>query len=201
MTDILSYYRKRRSIYDLDSTLPISEDELLEILELCILQVPSAFNSQSARMVLLLKEANQKFWQMVLNKLLEVTPPAKFDSTKIKISSFAAGYGTILFFEDSATVTELQTQYPLYKDAFLQFSCQSSGMLQYMVWTALAASNIGASLQHYNPIIDEDVKRYWRIPDSWQLLSQMPFGKIKSKAPAKNYLPLNNRFKIYDEGS
>ncbi|NFV72581.1 nitroreductase, partial [Clostridium botulinum] len=35
----------------------------------------------------------------------------------------------------------------------------------------------GASLQHYNELIEEDVKKEWNIPNNWKLIAQMPFGK------------------------
>ena len=50
--------------------------------------------------------------------------------------------------------------------------------LQFMIWSALANQNIGANLQHYNPIIDEKVKTEFNIPDTWELVAQMPFGGI-----------------------
>ena len=70
-------------------------------------------------------------------------------------------------------------------------------MLQYMVWTALSSINIGASLQHYNPLIDEVVKQKWNLPESWKLMSQMPFGQIKQKASPKDVLPIDGRFKVF----
>ena len=70
-------------------------------------------------------------------------------------------------------------------------------MLQYMIWTSLAEKGIGASLQHYNPIIDSFVQSQYQIPQHWRLLSQMPFGGITQLADAKSYLPLNIRYKIF----
>ena len=34
----------------------------------------------------------------------------------------------------------------------------------------------GASLQHYNPIIDNEVCKAWDLPEDWTLVAQMPFG-------------------------
>ncbi|MBE6444348.1 MAG: nitroreductase family protein [Alphaproteobacteria bacterium] len=197
MLQITDFYQKRRSIYALGSSISLSDNQLEKLIGECIKQAPSAFNSQSGRVALLLGNEHQKLWQIVLDTLSQITPPERFNTTKIKISSFSAGYGTILFFEDDDVIQKLQTDFPLYKDAFPSFSCQSSGMLQYMVWTALAAKNIGASLQHYNPLIDNEVKETWQIPSSWRLISQMPFGKIEAIADEKDFEPLTNRFKIF----
>ena len=75
-----------------------------------------------------------------------------------KIDSFRAGSGTILYFYDRKVVESLQKQYPLYADNFPVWASQSSAMLQLAVWSGLRELNIGASLQHYNPVIDNAVK-------------------------------------------
>ena len=193
MTDILHAFQKRRSIYVLGKDIKQSASEIVELVKKCIKNAPSAFNSQSARAVILLNEEHQKLWNIVLQHLQKVTPKDKFPSTQKKIASFTSAYGTILFFEDWAVIKNLQQQFPLYKESFPQFSCQSSGMAQYMVWTALAAENIGASLQHYNPLIDDDVKQIFDLPKEWKLMSQMPFGNIITPADDKEFLPIESR--------
>ncbi|MCV2502899.1 MAG: nitroreductase family protein, partial [Neisseriaceae bacterium] len=79
---------------------------------------------------------------------------------------------------------------------FETFSNHSSGMAQLAVWTALAKEKIGASLQHYNPIIDDEVKDYWDIPEKWELVAQMPFGSIESPAGEKSIISRENRFLV-----
>ncbi len=197
MTDIIETFKNRRSIYSLGRKVNLSSAQISSIISDCVKYAPSAFNSQSARVVILFDKANQKFWHMVLEHLRPLTSADKFAQTANKIASFAAGFGTILFFEDQEVITELENKFPLYKEAFAKYSYQSSGMLQYMVWTALSANNIGASLQHYNPLIDDDVKSYWQLPSSWILMSQMPFGAIKAQADDKDFLPLDERVKIF----
>jgi predicted oxidoreductase (fatty acid repression mutant protein) len=198
MTSIIQNFQKRRSIYSLSDNIPISDKDVKTMIEECIIHAPSAFNSQSGRVVLLLNDEHKKLWEIVLTELAKVTPVEKFTATELKISSFAAGYGTVLFFEDNDVINDLQEQYPLYKEAFPQYSCQSSGMLQYMIWTSLSAVDIGASLQHYNPLIDKAVKKQWTLPQSWHLMSQMPFGKIEKSAQNKTFLPIKNRLKIFE---
>ena len=196
MSEILDMFKKRRSIYVLGKNITLSQSETAENVKQCIKNAPSAFNSQTARAVVLFGSEHQKLWQIVLSHLQKVTPAGKFGATQNKITSFAEACGTVLFFEDMAAVEELQKQYPLYYDAFPVFSCQSSGMAQYMVWTMFASENIGASLQHYNPLIDDDVKKEFNLPASWKLMSQMPFGSIEAAAGEKSFLPLENRVLI-----
>ena len=47
----------------------------------------------------------------------------------LKIDSFRAGSGTILYFYDRKVVESLQKQYPLYADNFPVWASQSSAML------------------------------------------------------------------------
>ena len=64
----------------------------------------------------------------------------------------------MLYFYDEAVVQALQAQFPLYAANFPGWALQSSGMLQLSVWSGLRELGVGASLQHYNPIIDKDVR-------------------------------------------
>lgn len=147
-------------------------------------------------MALLFGKRHQKLWDIVLEALKARVPAEKFQSTAAKIASFAAGYGTILYFEDMATVETLQKNVPLYAENFPIWSQQSAGMLQYAVWTALSQEGLGASLQHYNPIIDEAVRAEFGVPESWKLLAQMPFGTPISEPDALEYQPVEKRLII-----
>jgi uncharacterized protein len=188
----------RRSIYGFDNKIALSDSELRENLAEVIKNVPSAYNAQSARVVLLLNEQHQKLWQIVLESLYPLVPPEKRAATESKIKeSFAAGYGTILFFEDAKALESAQNKFPLYKDNFGIWAEQANGMLQYAVWTMLAAAGIGASLQHYNPLIDEKVKQTWNLPEFWQLKAQMPFGEVKTPPADKTFISVAERFKVF----
>ena len=43
---------------------------------------------------------------------------------------------------------------------------QTSAMHQLAIWTMLEDAGFGASLQHYNPLIDEAVAKQWHINPS-----------------------------------
>ena len=188
---------RRRSIYALGHTRIVTDFCLEDTLKDCLKNCPTPFNAQSARLVLLLNQQHTNFWKLVLQKVLAVTPLGKKDSTAQKINSFAAAYGTILFFEDLSVLEQLQKDFPLYQKNMHDWTFEANGMLQYMVWQALAENEIGASLQHYNDLIEEDVKKMLGLPDSWKILAQMPFGSIEKTPAEKTFLPLENRFKIF----
>lgn len=193
---ILDSISKRRSIYDLTDKSSLSEADLSSMIETAILTAPSAFNSQSSRTVLLLGESHKKLWNIVLEVLRSIVKD-NFAQTENKVTnSFLSGYGTILYFEDMDVVEALMNRFPLYKDNFPIWSCQSNGMLQYLLWGLLAEAGMGASLQHYNPLIDRRVADAFGIPESWKLMAQMPFGIAGRPAGDKEQQPMDKRFRV-----
>ncbi len=193
----ISLYRKRRSQYALGRNLPISRDEATDLIKQAVREAPSAFNSQSTRAVILHGEQSLRFWALAADALRAIVPAEAFASTAKKFDSFAAGTGTVLFFVDTEVTAGLQQQFPLYADNFPVWAEQASGIAQFAVWTALAEAGIGANLQHYNPLVDEAVRREWDIPASWQLRAQMPFGSNEAGFGEKTYIDDAERFKVF----
>ena len=189
--------KNRRTYYNISSDSTVSDERLREIIEYAVKHSPSAFNSQSGRTVLLLGKHHEKFWNMTEDVLRGFVPADQFQSTADKMQSFRAGHGTVLFFEDQNIVKSLQEQFPLYAANFPVWSNQSSAMLQFVVWTALEEAGLGASLQHYNPLVDEAVRKEWNLPESWKLIAQMPFGKPTAAPGAKEFLPPEQRVRVY----
>ena len=148
-------------------------------------------------MVILFGAEHKKLWNMTKEALRKIVPEQAFAATEQKIDSFAAGAGSILFFEDQDIVKGLQEQFPLYADNFPIWSEQASGIAQFAVWTALSQENIGASLQHYNPLVDNDVQKTWNTPANWVLRAQMVFGSINAPAGDKAFMDDDVRFKVF----
>ncbi|MBP3964591.1 nitroreductase family protein [Paenibacillus lignilyticus] len=193
----LSGIRERRTIYALSKESPIPDSRIEEIISDAVKHTPSAFNSQSTRIVLLLGEQHDKLWDITTQVLKAIVPAEQFESTQQKMDSFKAGYGSILFFEDESIVEGLQAQFPTYQDRFPDWSQHTNAMHQFVIWTALANEGLGASLQHYNPLIDEKVKNEWSIPEKWKLIAHMPFGKPTAPAGEKQFKPIEERFKVF----
>lgn len=191
--------KNRRSYYALGNEKIVPEDKIIEIVTESIKHVPSSFNSQSARVVVLFNQNHNKLWDIVISEIEKITTKESFEQSKQKIDTcFKSGYGTILYFEDTNTVEELQKKFPLYKENFPIWSNQSSGMLQYIVWSALESEGLGASLQHYNPLIDTTVKKEWGIENGHKLIAQMPFGKPLSAPDKKAFMPIEKRLKVFN---
>jgi hypothetical protein len=85
----------RRSIYQLNKNAPIPDSRIEEIARAAIKDVPSSFNSQSARMVILLKDDHDKFWDVVKDILKAIVPADSWSHTEQRVNGFRAGYGTV----------------------------------------------------------------------------------------------------------
>ena len=187
----------RRSFYGISKEKVTTDEVINEVLQQAVKNTPSSFNSQSTRVVLLLGKHHDKLWDITKETLRKIVPADKFGETEEKINSFGNGYGTVLFFEDTSVIETLQSQFALYKDNFPVWSQQSSGMHQYVIWTALEIEGFGASLQHYNELIEDQVKKEWNVPDNWKLIAQMPFGKPTAQPDEKQFQPLEDRIKVF----
>ncbi|PCH35754.1 Nitroreductase [Wolfiporia cocos MD-104 SS10] len=193
----LDALKTRRTYYNITPKSPIPDERIEEIVKEVVLHTPSSFNSQSSRAVVLLKKEHEKLWDIVAEVLKPVVPEAQWPTTEKKLQGFKSGYGSVLFFEDQESVRKLQEQFPLYQDAFPGFAQHTNGMIQLATWTALELEGFGASLQHYNPLIDLKVKEQWNIPASWDLIAEMPFGVPGAPAGDKTFAPIEDRVKSY----
>lgn len=189
---------KRRSIYALSDQLPVSNEEIVKLVEHAVLHTPSAFNSQSTRIVVLFGDDHNKLWQITEDRLRDIVDnEEQFAATKQKMDGFKAGAGTIMFFEDHSVVRDMQAAAPLYADKFPIWADQTNAMHQYIIWTALASIDVGANLQHYNPIIDKKVAEEWNIDEHWELNAQMVFGAIEQPAGDKAFKPVEDRMQVF----
>lgn len=189
---------QRRTIYAIGKNVTQSPEYLTDLIKNAIKQSPSSFNSQSSRAVILLNAENEKFWGFVKEKLKAYAKDeASAAKTDVKMDSFAAGVGTVLFFEDLDVVKGLQAQFPSYAENFPIWAEHSTAIAQFATWAALHTEGLGASLQHYNPIVDEEVHAEWGVPANWKLRAQLVFGSVEGEAKAKDYIDDEVRFKVF----
>ncbi|MCG2608416.1 nitroreductase family protein [Acinetobacter sp. SM34] len=194
----LDLINKRRTIYAIGKNVEQSPEYLTDLIKHAIKQSPSSFNSQSSRAVILFNEQHEKFWGFVKEQLKAYAKDQESAvKTSAKMDSFAAGVGTVLFFEDMDVIQGLQEQFPSYADNFPVWAEHSTAIAQFATWTALHTDGLGASLQHYNPIVDEQVHAEWDIPASWKLRAQLVFGSVEGEAKDKGYMDDAARFKVF----
>lgn len=183
---------KRRSIRKLERKSLISDDKLKELVTGVLKHSPTAFHSQGGVVVLLLEEAHDRLWQSLEDRLKQKLSSERFIDTQRKIEGFQRGYGTILFFEDQEILENLKEKFPKNAQKFEIWAEQSQGMLQYAMWMMLSEQGFGASLQHYNELLEEDIS-YLPIQKSWKLIAQMPFGIPAEEPNEKEFRDLENR--------
>ena len=194
----LDLITKRRTIYAIGKNVAQTPEYLTDLIQNTIKQSPSSFNSQSSRAVILLNAQHEKFWDFVADALKAYAKDEESAAkTTAKMATFAAGVGTVLFFEDIETVAGLQAQFPSYAENFPIWAEHSTAIAQFAVWTALHTEGLGASLQHYHPIVDEQVHAEWGIPAHWKLRAQLVFGSVEGEAKDKGYIDDATRFKVF----
>ena len=197
--NLIASISKRRSQYALGADLPIGEEETTQLIQEAVKLAPSSFNSQSSRAVILYGQDSKRFWNIVKETLRKIVPTDAFPASEARIAGFAAGAGTVLFYEDQNVIKGLQEKFTLYADNFPVWSEQSSGMAQFAVWATLANAGIGASLQHYNPLIDDEAAKSWNLPASWKLRAQMPFGSNEKPFGEKTFMDDGERFRVFGQ--
>ena len=80
----LTEIENRRTIYKTKTSISISDEELEEMIEHIVKYMPSAFNSQSTRIVLLLNDQHIKFWENAKTVLKDVMGPIATLNLQIK---------------------------------------------------------------------------------------------------------------------
>lgn len=181
---------KRRSIRKLKKSNDVDREQIEKILRTAM-YVPSAFNMQSYRIVVLDGRNHDDLWDIVEEMLIDKMGKEKYleRGTGNKIAGYKGGNGTLLVFEDEKVLEEKREKFKSYREQVPSWSYQGSGILQYAIWLQLVEVGLSASLQHYNPMIDERVKERFKIDDSWSLISQIPFGLSDEKLEAREFLP------------
>ncbi|RDW59790.1 hypothetical protein BP6252_12877 [Coleophoma cylindrospora] len=195
--ELISAIAARRSVYALKKESVISDAKVQEIIEQVLLNVPSSFNSQSSRIMLLVKGEHDKLWDITKEVLKGVVPAEAYPKTEERLNMFQGAYGTVLFFVSRSAVQSMQEKFAIYADRFPVWAGHSDGMHQFAIWTALEAEGLGANLQHYNPLIDAKVAAQWNVDPDWELTAELVFGTPAAPAGEKTAEPIEKRFKVY----
>lgn len=79
--NFLEAVKHRRSYYSITNESPVSDTEIENIISTVVKYGPSAFNSQSARVVLLLGDKHRRFWEIVKDVLKAQIGEERFPAT------------------------------------------------------------------------------------------------------------------------
>ena len=190
--EFLDAVAARYSAYSLDDGIEeagVSFDDVVETVRRIAPTVPSSYNSQTCRLIVLGGDDHRAFWSIVADVLrAKVDDEECFARTEAKLKGFSDAAGTILFYEDDAGTEALIEKHPSYKDAFPVWAEHGDAMMQYAVWTGLYDMGLAANIQHYNPIIDDRVREAFGVPEGLRLVCQMVFGRPTGDRPVKKRL-------------
>ena len=185
--------KSRRSIHSLENIAVVPDEQVIEIVHQALTHVPTAFNAQETRALILFDEAHTNVW----NNIEEITKASygdrDFTANAERFAGFRNGHGTVLFFQETAITNGLIEKMPQFSGEFPVWAQQNQGMLQFAIWTGLEAVGYGASLQHYN---SATIQPEWEVPATWSLIAQMPFGKQGGPLKVKQYGATEQRYKI-----
>lgn len=95
---LLDAAKHRHSHYVLTKKSPIPDSKIREIVETTILEVPSAFNTQSTRVLLLFHKEHDHLWDIVTELLRpHVKDPEKWkNGTEKRMQGFKGAYATVM---------------------------------------------------------------------------------------------------------
>ena len=191
MKDYIEIIKKRRSYYNLSEDVDLTNEEIKYLVEDVMNITPSHMNAETTRIVLLFDDKSKDFWTRVNET---------FDNSikEEKFHGFYHAKGTALIFIDMNEIWDQEINMPDYSDYFETWGHHSAAMLQLNLWQALRDEGIGASNQHYNPVIDEWVKEDYDLPEYWELVAQMPFGKIEEEPDPKEKKAIEEKLKVIE---
>jgi hypothetical protein len=113
--------KNRRTYYQLGKNSPVPDSKVEELVQNAILHIPSSFNTQSARLIVLLREEHDKLWDIVISAFGELVKTGAIpeelwkNQTKPKLEGFKAAYGTVSCLQKSLQIMKWHTDKPCCK--------------------------------------------------------------------------------------
>lgn len=185
MAELKDVLLGRRSIYALGQNTDLTVEDVVDRLRKVQQTVPSASNSQTTRLVVVTEENNNKLWDLIMSVQKEVLDQGTWDFMSPIMANAKEALGTVLFFEDRDAVDAM----PAKGDRAEAYKQNNSANSQFAVWLALTELGLGGSLQHFNigyeQGFDKAIRELFDLPESYELIAQMPFGSIEAPAGEK----------------
>jgi uncharacterized protein len=93
---VIDLIKNRRTYYPLSKDLgAISKERIAEIVKEATLHVPSSFNAQPARAVVLFGAEHERLWDITAEVLKAIVPAENWQPTGDKLNMFKAAAGTV----------------------------------------------------------------------------------------------------------
>lgn len=109
---VLDLVKARRTYYALNKELVVSKERIEEIVKDALAHVPSSFNSQSNRVLVLFGAEHDKLWDTTAEVLKAIVPADSWQSTATRIAGFKGGAATVGLSPSPPILPP-----PVYKDA------------------------------------------------------------------------------------
>lgn len=100
---LIQLSQTRRTIYKLGNKSPVPDSQIEELVNAAILNVPSSFNTQSTRLVVLLHAEHEKLWDVVIDTFAQLVNTGAVpeetwkNQTLPKLQGMKNGVGTVRF--------------------------------------------------------------------------------------------------------
>lgn len=194
MSSLVELLENRRSHYALGANTDVTAEQVAEALKVAIPHIPTAFNSQSTRMVVVSGENNEKLWTLIKDVQSKVLDEGTFNFMSGIMDGAKGAVGTVLFFEDRDAV---ESGIPANDERRYVYKNHASANAQLTTWLALAELGLGANLQHFNigyeQKFDAGIRELLDLPVSWELVAEMPFGSVEQPAGERESIPADER--------
>lgn len=182
---------ERRSVRQL-TPAPVTE-AFIQDLETTVGLVPSAFNTQPWRVILLLDQ-HDAFWTHVNGAIQERLEDDRRERYLARSSAMRPGGITILIFEDLGAS---DSTVDLTFDAQRDYASQSLGMLQLALWLTVTAHGLATSLQHWQEFMEDIALDLAGLSTGrFRLVTFMPVGRAidppQERQPGESRLSIDS---------
>lgn len=92
---LIELSKNRRTYYPLSKDLSIQPDKIQEIVKALLQEVPSSFNSQSNRVIVLFGAEHEKLWDITTEVLKPIVPAEQWEGTAGKMGMFKGAAGSV----------------------------------------------------------------------------------------------------------
>ncbi|MDO4680752.1 MAG: nitroreductase family protein [Aerococcus sp.] len=194
MTEFDQLLKERRSTYVMSANTSVSEDAIVSRLRENLQQVPTAYNAQTTRYVVLFGDANKKLWQHLYDVQKDVLQSDQWEQYGPVIESYQNVLGTVVFFEDQDALEHIPGGS---RETYKQ---NNAGNGQLVTWLTLTELGLGATLNHFNigyaQGFDSKVRELFNLPDTYEMTAQMPFGAIEQAPYPKETISTDEQVKV-----
>lgn len=190
----LRHVQGRRSIRKL-AYGPVSDETIRTILEAGRWS-PSSANTQPVRIVLI-KERHKEFWDFVEQTLKTKLQGEQLERALNRLPGYRAGVFTLVFYEDTTVANNPPAG--AHSQVWKNFAIQAMGIVQTNVWNAIAAAGLAASNQHINLQMEEELRRFLGVPETWESYSIFPVG-YPAEMPAAGVRRAHEEIVFYEHG-